>query len=189
MNKKPLPDVDTLHKLLILDADAGLLYWRERDRVFFKTAWRWKSWNDMWAGQPAFETVAHGYKTGGIFNVKYFAHRIIWLMHHGSMNDDDIDHINHDRIDNRISNLRLVSRQGNMRNLSLRADNKSGYVGVSYHSGNKRWHARIKINDKYKHLGYFKEKQSAVDARKSAEKKYGFHVNHGLATPEPQEGE
>ena len=72
-----------------------------------------------------------------------------------------VDHINHDTLDNRKSNLRCCSQSLNMANASLRADSKSGYKGVSWHTQKNKWTARIHVNGKGLHLGLF---DSAHDA-------------------------
>jgi hypothetical protein len=95
-----------------------------------------------------------GYVLLSIDDVKYKAHRIAWLIAHGSLPKIDIDHINGDRSDNRISNLRAVSRQINLQNMRhANRLNKSGLLGVS--PNHKRWAASIRINGKKKHIGTF----------------------------------
>lgn len=91
----------------------------------------------------------------------------------------ETDHINHVRDDNRIENLRLVSRIENMKNKSVYRSNSSGFCGVSVKSSGM-YHAYIQFNGKQVNLGLFKEKQDAVTARLEAERVYGFHDNHGL---------
>ena len=110
----------------------------------------------------------------------YSAHRLAWLYVYGEMPEHEIDHINHDRQDNRIENLRSVTRHQNARNRALRADNTSGVVGVNWFKRNKKWGARIFKNGKFVFLGLFDRFEDAAEARKNASLKYGFHPNHGL---------
>ena len=113
----------------------------------------------------------------GFQRKQYPAHRLIWIFHNGEIPEGMLcDHINGDSLDNRIENLRLVTQSGNNRNIKLPKNNKSGVCGVRWHSGAKRWLAAIKINQKEKHLGSFKEFDDAVKARISAEKKYNFET-------------
>ena len=110
-------------------------------------------------------------------------HRIIWVMHHGAIPDDKtIDHIDSNRLNNKIENLRCVSHQDNMRNVRLHKDNKSGTCGVRKAPRPEgSWTARIvDKNKKELHLGTFKSKQEAINARKVAEVRLGYHANHGL---------
>jgi hypothetical protein len=80
----------------------------------------------------------------------------------------EVDHINHNTLDNRKCNLRIVTRSQNNMNHGLRKDNTSGVVGVRLHSCGK-WVARIFINGKEQHLGLFLTKEEAITARKEAE--------------------
>jgi len=119
-----------------------------------------------------------GYTTIQIDGKQYLAHRLAWFYVHGYF-PDFIDHINHVRDDNRLVNLREVTRTENQQNLSIRCDNVSGVCGVSWDKARNRWTARIKVDDKYMYLGRFAEFSDAVNARKNAEVLYGFHDNHG----------
>lgn len=118
-----------------------------------------------------------------VFNYKgkqYRAHRVIWQIHNGDIPSNmEIDHINHDKTDNRIENLRLVDRTENGRNQSRRNDNSSGFCGVHWHKPLSKWCARIRVNGKLVHLGYFDKLDDAKIARIEANKKFNFHKNHG----------
>lgn len=83
-----------------------------------------------------------------------------------------VDHIDGNTLDNRRSNLRVCSNAANLRNGTLRLNNKSGYTGVFFHKDTGRWSAYIKVVYKRKHLGMFDTIKEAVKTRKSAEKKY-----------------
>ena len=110
---------------------------------------------------------------------KYSAHRLAWLFVHGEMPSEQIDHINHNRSDNRIENLRAVTNQENTKNKSKNKNNKSGVTGVNLCKKSNKWKAQIKINKKCIFLGQFTEFSEAVSARKNAEVLYKFHENHG----------
>jgi len=92
---------------------------------------------------------------------------------------EQIDHINGDRSDNRIENLRAVINADNGRNQKLRVSNSSGVMGVGFCKRAGKWRVRITINGKDKHLGIYKSYSEAVAARLTAEKLHGFHENHG----------
>tara|TARA_R110000787_G_scaffold5224_1_gene19174 strand:+ start:191 stop:673 length:483 start_codon:yes stop_codon:yes gene_type:complete len=95
-------------------------------------------------------------------------HRIIM----GEPEDLVIDHINRDPLDNRRENLRIVSRQENQMNLSMRKTNKSGVSGVHWNKSANKWRAAIKYKNKHINLGYFEKLEDAGKARKDAEMKY-----------------
>ena len=87
-----------------------------------------------------------------------------------------VDHINHNKLDNRKTNLRICSHRQNSMNQKTRRDNSSGHAGVGK-SGNK-WRARIYIDGKEVHLGRFDTKEEAIRARKQAElEHYGEYRN------------
>lgn len=120
-------------------------------------------------------------KTKWSYNGCGYAVRAIWnpikkksrfiLLHRQIMNPvkgQDVDHINGNKLDNRRSNLRLCSRSQNKANVGLKKTNTSGFKGVSYFKGTSRWRARIKVNYKAKHLGFFLDKESAAKAYDAA---------------------
>ena len=135
------------------------------------------------------EVVGHlrvdGYTILSVESRNYLAHRLAWIYIHGVEPSDQIDHINHNRSDNRLANIREVSRLENSRNRSCYAySSKKGgpIMGVRWDKGRGRWYSRIKIGGITKHLGRHKDLFSAICARKSAEIKHGFHPNHGKTT-------
>ena len=138
-------------------------------------------WNTQYAGKEAFNANSGGYKIGVIFGVKYKAHRVIWAIVHGEWPQGEIDHINGDPADNRIQNLRVVTRIQNMRNIRRLAKNTSGVVGVSWDNINSNWRTSIKVNGRCINLGRYKSYTLACSVRADAEEYYGFHPNHGRA--------
>lgn len=83
-----------------------------------------------------------------------------------------IDHINHDKLNNCRSNLRIVTNQQNMMNKSKPKNNTSGVPGVSWNKRDKKWYAHIRLNNKLINLGYFNNLEEASRVRKEAEIKY-----------------
>jgi len=121
-----------------------------------------------------------GYYQVQIDGKLYMVHRLIWIMFNGNIPDNmEIDHINHIRDDNRLTNLRLVTRQDNRRNQKLTIRNKSGVIGIYYIKRLGKWGSQIKVDGKVIWLGSFVKKDDAISARKKAEIEYGFHKNHG----------
>ena len=97
------------------------------------------------------------------------------MYNYGKFPEDQIDHINGIKNDNRIINLRAVSGKENSRNFSLRKDNVSGHIGVGWDSENNRW--RVQISKAY--YGSFECKSDAIAKAKKVYKELGFHKNHG----------
>lgn len=120
----------------------------------------------------------NGYFRISIQRKRYYNHRIAWLLMTGKW-PKSIDHINGNKTDNRWVNLREVTQEQNTKNQKISKRNKSGFVGVYWCKVMGKWAADIRANGKSKYLGCYTNKLDAYRARKIAEKKYGFHVNHG----------
>jgi len=106
-------------------------------------------------------------------------HRIVFLYHHGYL-PKCIDHINGDKSDNRIENLRDATHCQNMMNIGKRSLNRSGYKGVSFHKKSNKWIAQIKQNKKHFYLGLFENPKEAYEAYCSkASELHGKYVNLG----------
>ena len=82
------------------------------------------------------------------------------------------DHIDRNELNNRKTNLRPCTQKENVRNSSIRHDNKSGVIGVGWETKREKWYASIHIDNKHKFLGYFEDKDSAIYARLKGEIKY-----------------
>ena len=121
-----------------------------------------------------------GYAKITINGKEYRLHRLAWLYVTGKHPKDTIDHINHNKLDNRFSNLRDITQQENCKNQSKPKNNTSGVVGVNWHKQANMWQARISIKEKRISLGFFVKFLDAVNARKNAEVLYNYHENHGV---------
>lgn len=130
------------------------------------------------AGSLATHAHSGGYLCVSVGRKAYLAHRIIYLMVTGNW-PEYIDHINHDRTDNRWNNLRGVSQTENNRNMSKQSNSTTGYVGVSFMKTKNKYRAYITVDKKAVHLGVFDTIEEAVAARESANIQYGYHANHG----------
>lgn len=184
MAVKDLPEKSDLLQLLRYEPDTGKLFWRERDVSLFpaKAALRsialCRLWNARYAYQEAFTSLNDGYRHGSIMGSNYKAHRVIWRMVTGCA-PDQIDHINGNRADNRIENLRDVSLPENARNRQLPVNNTSGVIGVYFWKKGEIEYWVAQVGEKQSK--YFQTFDDAVAARKAAEIEYGFHGNHGRA--------
>lgn len=152
------------------DPETGLFKWRATNRRGFV------------GRQAGCFCPRDGYIRIRINGKLELAHRLAWNMTYPDDQvgpDEQIDHINHDRTDNRIVNLRRASNTENSRNASIGVNNTSGALGVWFEKRRNKWAAEIKVDRQKIHLGQFAEFADAVAARKAAEVKYGFHENHG----------
>lgn len=120
-----------------------------------------------------------GYLLVTIRYSNYLVHRIIWAYFNGELPQKNIDHIDGDTTNNRIENLRLVTKSENARNKKIRSDNKSGVQGVYWVSKIKKWEAAIVSGKKTVRLGQYKDFHQAASIRLTAEDHYGYHKNHG----------
>ena len=184
MIHKDLPSPELLRKLLRYEPETGKLFWMERGVSLFNDGVQTAEhtcarWNSRLAGRPAFSKSSHGYLRCSIFYRRYYAHRIIWAMVTSEWPSAQIDHINHDRLDNRIKNLRAVTNKENGKNQSMPCTNTSGTVGVGWHKASGKWRADIVSNGKQIRLGKFTDIKDAIVARKDAEAEYFYHRNHG----------
>jgi hypothetical protein len=183
MAKPKIPSPEELRQLLRYDPETGKLFWRERPVCMFRAAPRKTAeavsltWNKRFAGREAFITDnGTGYRMGRIGGRAYLAHRVAWAIARGAWPDNEIDHINRDRADNRLSNLREVTRAENSKNKGMSAHNTSGANGVSWNRKIQKWQARIQIGRRTKNLGFFSDFNTAVAARKAADIRHGFNV-------------
>jgi len=123
-----------------------------------------------------------GYLRISVDKVSYKAHRLAWLLVHGDWPPAHLDHVNGDKQDNRLANLRPATHQQNKQNVRRQRNNSSGFKGVYLHSlstpENPRWVARIKWDGRQRHLGCFDTAEEAAEAyRRAAEKAHGPFAN------------
>ena len=122
------------------------------------------------AGDVAGTLHINGYVYVTVDYRRYRAHRLAWLYVYGSWPTKDLDHINRDKKDNRISNLREVSKSENQQNRPLNSNNKSGFMGVSWNKKNRCWQAHIRTNGKSRNLGSYKTPAEAGAAYLAAKR-------------------
>lgn len=145
---------ERVKELFDYDSESGILY-----RKF-------KSGNRKPCGHKP--KSSHGYGAVKMGEKMYLTHRVIWLWQYGSMPNGEIDHIDQNKMNNRIENLRVVSASENMHNRGLRRDNSSGYPGVYWSKRHKKYKAQIRINNKKIYLGYYNTAEEAFEAYKRA---------------------
>ena len=116
-------------------------------------------------GKPVIGLDAYGYIQLGYKKRMYKAHRIIWAIVYGVFPDGHVDHINGNRADNRLNNLRTATHQQNVHNRCKPAKtNQSGYLGVCWNKRASKWQAGIHVNGKSVYIGIFNTPQEAHEA-------------------------
>lgn len=167
----PLPSPEVLRQLLRYQPETGRLFWKERPVSMFPgtnarpSEHSRKQWNSRCAGKRAFASLnCNGYPNGKIFGRSYLAHRVIWKMTYGQIPDGQIDHVNGDKTDNRLCNLRIATAAQNQHNRPAYRTNQSGRKGVSWHKRIGKWQARICLGGKLRSLGYFSSLDEAAEA-------------------------
>ena len=117
-----------------------------------------------------------GHRRGVFLCDRYYEHKLVWLYHYGVW-PKELDHINRIRDDNRIENLREVTRQQNNFNKCSYKNSSSKYKGVSWYKNNSKWKAQYVINSKTFHIGYFDDELEAAKAYdntvREVQKEYG----------------
>jgi len=146
-----------LKELLDYDPDSGIFTWKISTN------------NRIKAGSSAGTLQPTSYIRIMVDGKNYQAHRLAWLYTHGYDPENQIDHKNGIRDDNRISNLREVSRACNLQNQKTRSTNTSGFPGVSWHKQAKKWRAYICIQGRNHGLGLYDTPLDAALARYTEE--------------------
>ncbi|MBZ6385131.1 HNH endonuclease [Pantoea piersonii] len=168
--KKPLNKdlVERISKVLKYDPITGLFFWKEKQSCRAEDGW--------------FTGSVHGSYVGfRVFWERYYSHRLAWAIVHGELSSDvEIDHINGNKKDNRLANLRIASASQNQHNKTAYRNNKSGVKGVNLDGKSGKWRAKFNCNGKRYELGLFASLDEAervvVAARAKA---HGEFANHG----------
>lgn len=153
--------VDQISNLLSYDPETGLLTWKVK-----RGASR--------VGKVAGFHKCRGYIAVRVMGVIYHAHRVAWALYNNESppTDREIDHIDGDKSNNRIANLRLATSRQNKYNVGISAQNTSGAKGVTYRKNRGKWQAQISVDNACVYLGSYNSFDDAVAARKAAEEKY-----------------
>jgi hypothetical protein len=158
INLRQMPSVNTLRRILDYNPETGQFIW-------LQGAGRVKP------GTPA-GTLSNGYLRIQVQNRLYWGHRLAWLLGHGEDPGDlEVDHIDGNGSNNRLSNLRLATHAQNLQNTEKPCSNKSGFKGVAWHRKAQKWRAYIQANGKRHYLGYFETPEEGSVAYLAAAKK------------------
>ena len=184
---KNLPAPDLLRKLLHYDSATGLLYWKKRPEEMFSSKRSCSIWNTRYAEKEAFTCLStKGYRTGRVFAITLKAHRVIWAIVQGQWPCDQIDHIDRNRCNNKIENLRAATNSENKRNSVGSRGLTSSFRGVCKERKSNNWRAYITLNRRVMHLGTFECEIAAARAYDAAARAHhgGFaNTNFAEVTP------
>jgi len=158
--------VDLLNELFTYDRETGKLYWKSARQ-------------GVTVGKEAGALDKEGYSILRINYKRYRTHRVVFLMHKGYL-PVVLDHIDGDRANNRLDNLRPASLSQNQYNRKLNKNNKSGFKGVTYNSRSKMFYASIKHQTQRIFLGSYNTPEEAdAVVRAAREELHGNFANHG----------
>ncbi len=143
-----LPTLDQLRKVLSYDEMTGIFTWLV-DRKGTK------------AGRAAGHKTKRGYITIRIDGAAFYAHRLAWFFVYGEWPTNEVDHIDLDKSNNAIENLRQATPSQNRANTSIRKNNTSGFKGVSWKNDKSKWQAHIRVCGKTEFIGYFGSREEA----------------------------
>jgi len=178
-NAVPTPSQSYLRECFEYNKETGEIFWKARPESHFVSISACRRFNTLTALTQVAKPTQAKYATVVVSKRQYKLHRLIYKLVTGD-EAEVIDHENGDRWDNRWGNLRSVTGKENNQNKAVGYHNTSGILGVRPSTYTpERWVAEIKSEGKQYRLGTFKDKFEAICRRKSAEVKYGFHVNHG----------
>lgn len=190
MAEKELPSPEVLRQLLDYDPATGLLTWRKRGVEWFRPSKTRSAehiralWNARYANKEAFTADSgQGYRCGCLLGTKLKAHRVIWAMIFGHWPEEDIDHKNGGRADNRLNNIRDVPTRINTRNAAPHRKKSGMPPGVKFYpkKNSAPYQARICVDGKSRSLGYFDDPDAAHRAYIAAADQFGFGSRHGRA--------
>ena len=174
---------ELLMKYLECYPEKGIFIWKPRDISEFNAKKFFKTWHTKNCGKVA-GSKDRGYLVITLLGKLYRQHRLMWLYVYGEF-PKEIDHIDGNGHNNKISNLRNVNRSINMRNKKKHKNNTSGHCGVSLHKLTGKWRVREPTNERtasgnkrYKHH-YFSTKEEAIEFRSDMKKRLGFTERHG----------
>jgi hypothetical protein len=166
---KTIPTQRRLFELFDYDADTGDLWWKVGNGHGLQPG---DIAGSIARGQfPRIKVTVDGWP--------YYAHRLIWMLVYGAMPTELlIDHIDGNGTNNRITNLRLVTKQGNAKNCGISSLNTTGRTGVQKRKGRPgTWRVYITIDGRETYLGSSRQFEEACAMREAAEKKYGYFPN------------
>lgn len=164
------------NELFSYERDTGNLYWKKRPATSKSN----NIFNSLFAHK-----IAGSISTSKSSKTSYIAvktklrtekaHRIIFAMIYG-YTPKEVDHIDHNGLNNKLENLRASNSRDNSKNMPMQKSNKSGCIGVNWHKAAKKWHARaVNLNGERVDLGRYDDINEAIRVRKKYEKEFMYY--------------
>jgi hypothetical protein len=172
MKSKPLPSLKHLQECFGYNPETGVLFWKFRPLHHFIDEHSWKVWNARYANNIVSCISSNGYGRVSVDSNRYLVHRIIWKLVTGNDPIKLIDHIDGNRLNNRVSNLREANDSENQWNSLAQKNNKLGIKGVRLDKNGKNYCARITHYGKEYGLGTYDTIEEASLAYQKASLKY-----------------
>lgn len=179
-HRKMLECAAKASNMVTYDPEIGSMKWKpKQDNI--KDA---KRWNSRYANQECgtiddkgYRRILFRFEIKKTFKIR--AHRLAWYIVYGKLPEMEIDHINQDKSDNRIANLRDVPKDVNQRNGTMKGNNTSGVTGVTWDKHRNKWLAQVQADNTNVKVGRFSDINDAEKAVKEYRSKHGFTETHG----------
>jgi hypothetical protein len=182
---KDLPDCRRLHELFSYDVETGKLYWRERPLEDFRTERAGKTWNSRYAGTEVGCISKDGYRVVEVDGAQHMVHRVVFVLLLGYVGpEEEIDHINGVKDDNRIFNLRAATNAENQRNRRGAAVHNlsTGIRGVRFYTDKPRrrpYQAYVQENGHQVSRSFATEAEASIAVRQMRSEHYGDFAGEG----------
>lgn len=154
-----------LKECVTYNPDTGIFTWNTRPLSHFKNSHCCNAWNARWANKYTGSISDEGYFLVKVNHKTYKAHRIAFLYMEGYFPENQVDHIDRNKLNNKWDNLREVSNQCNQQNCNISKNNTSGVCGVSFNKRSGKWVVRIGVLWQRLCIGSFENFEDAVMAR------------------------
>lgn len=163
--------ITKLKDMLNYDPDTGLFTWAENVKEYNKTKFE---------GDPIGSKHKSGYIQIKLQGKVYQAHRLAWYYYHGVLPNGYIDHINHNKEDNRIANLRDVSAEDNAKNRTVSKSTTTGHQNIWYCKDRYKFIVQIRSKTHGRFERTYDTIEEAIEVRNQKLKEFGFHINHAM---------
>lgn len=177
--------IEYLSECFEVDFEKYILNWKKRPSYHFKTSQSYARWNTLYSGKVAGSINAGGYFVVKIDASRFLVHRLIWAIIYGKFSQFELDHIDGNRQNNNVENLRECSEGfHNQRNRKRNSNNTSGQMGVLWRKDREKWVAVYYVSrgnrTVAKKLGSFQKFEDAVSCRLKWEEDNNFSHRHEM---------